>query len=87
MSRKRGRTIERSHLVEHKRDIAREQEILNSEIYKDPNIREILLKMVDATELEAVDLALQLQKVARGKASLLRIRNLGRCIKDERGGG
>jgi len=40
--------------------------------------------MVDATELEAVDLALQLQKVARGKASLLENPGLGDVVSKMR---
>lgn len=71
MSRKRKRPVPRGHLNEVLRDESRERDILHSEIYKDPKIQNILTRMSTATELEALDLALQLQKIARGKASLL----------------
>lgn len=71
MSRKRGRKVERGHLVEHRRNIGKEQEVLHSEIYKDPSVREILNKIPDATELESLQLMFQLQKVARGDAAIV----------------
>lgn len=70
MSRKRKR-VERSHLVEHRRDVGKEQEVLHSELYKDPSIKAIFDQMPNASEAEALELALRLQKLVRGQASLL----------------
>lgn len=71
MSRKRGRRVEQGHLVERRRNPGKENEVLHSEIYKDPSVREILNKIPDATELESLQLMFQLQKVARGDASII----------------
>jgi len=71
MSRKRGRKVEQGHLVEHRRDKGKEDEVLHSEIYKDPSVQEILRKMPEATELESLQLMFQLQKVTRGPASII----------------
>lgn len=70
MSRKRRNRAQRGHLVEGRRDHAKEQEILNSEIFKDPSVKEMLSKW-DGTELEFIQTVLQLQKIARGSASIL----------------
>jgi hypothetical protein len=71
MSRKRSKKVDRGHLVPHRRDESKEQEILHSEMYKDPSVQSIFAQMPNASETEALELALRLQKIIRGKASLL----------------
>lgn len=69
-NRKRKRAI-KGHLVDGRRDISKEQEILHSDIHKDPTIEAILASMPEASESQALELALRLQKIARPEANLL----------------
>jgi hypothetical protein len=74
--RKKKRIRERTQIVEGRRDLNREAEILNSEVRldgvgEDPVIKALLLDLPTASEVEAKEIALALQKRVRGDASLL----------------
>jgi len=74
--RKRKRIRERVQIVESRRDISREQEVLNSQVRQDGQgedsvIKALLFDLPTATEVEAKEIALALQKLVRGDASLL----------------
>lgn len=63
-------------IVPEKQDINRELNVLQSAINltgrgEDPAVRALLTKLVTATDSEALDIALQLQRIIRGPASML----------------
>jgi hypothetical protein len=77
--RKRRRSKPKAHLVEYKRDISKEKEFLNAEVdptklgdYGDDALmKAIIYDLPNASEAEAMEIALALQKRVRGDASLL----------------
>lgn len=74
--RKKKRIRERVHIVEDRRDIAREREVLGSQVRldgqgEDSVIKALLFDLPTASEAEAKEIALALQKLVRGDASLL----------------
>ncbi|MHA1962541.1 MAG: hypothetical protein ACW99U_20305 [Candidatus Thorarchaeota archaeon] len=90
MARGRKRIRERVQVVESKRDLSREAEILNSQVRldgvgEDPVIKALLLELPTASEVEAKEIALALQKRVRGEASLLENQeDLGHIINEIR---
>ena len=72
--KKKRRIRERTHVVETKRDLSREAEILGSEVRldgigEDPVIKALLVDLPSASEVEAKEIALALQKRIRGERS------------------
>ncbi len=63
-------------VVAEKRDLNHELEILNSQIRmsgqgEDPAVQKLLMRLVSASDSEALQIALELQRIVRGPASML----------------
>jgi len=77
--RKRKRSKNKGHIVEYKRDLSKEQEFLNQDVDvnklgdygDDALLKAIVYDLPSASEAEAMEIALALQKRVRGDASLL----------------
>lgn len=74
--KRRSKFRPRAHVIEEYRDPAREQEFLNSQVRKDgkgedPIIRALIYDLPSASQEEATEIALELQRRMRGDASLL----------------
>lgn len=75
MSKRNRRNYQRQQIIHEKRDLGKEQEILNSNaedfFSHHPVVRELLLKLPTASETEARNIGLILQQMIRGDGSLL----------------
>lgn len=77
--RSRSRSRPRAHFIEERRDTTREQEFLNSEVDinklgqwgEDALVRALVYELPDASQQEANEIALAVQRRLRGDASLL----------------
>jgi hypothetical protein len=93
MSRKRRRpnvTKPKAHIVEDYRDIDKETEFLSQNVDlahlgdygDDALIKALIYQLPEASEVEAMEIALALQKRLRGKASLLENPDMDDVVRD-----
>ena len=88
--RKKKISTPKAHVIEQRRDLGREQEFLQSEVRQDgvgedPFVQALIYELPDASEAEAKEIALAVQRALRGSASLLESPELSDTLDGIRG--